>query len=110
MNVGKLDRRITFQDKTSTRNAVGGFVDSWSDYASRWAQHRQMPVTAELSANQKDKLFYGEGDTIFVIRFDDQINNDMRISYNGNLYSIEGTREYGDGRQVYMEISAKRKQ
>lgn len=110
MNVGKLDRRVTFQASTKTRNSVGGFVETWADYASRWAWHRQMKVTAELSADMKDRMFYGEGDTVFVIRFDDNIHAEMRLSYDGNLYSIEGIREFGEGRQVYMEISAKRKQ
>lgn len=109
MDAGKLDRRITFQSKTSTRDAVGGFVESWSDYASRWASHRQMKITAEISGDMKDRIFYGEGDTVFVIRYDANINSDMRLQYNGKIYSIEGIREFGMERQAYMEISAKAK-
>jgi len=109
MNAGRLDRRITFQSKTSTRDAVGGFVESWSNYASRWGSHRPLKITAEISGDMKDRIFYGEGDTVFVIRYDDQINSNMRIEYDGRIYSIEGVREFGMERQAYMEISAKAK-
>jgi SPP1 family predicted phage head-tail adaptor len=109
MQAGKLDRRITIENKTSTRNSVGGKVESWSTLAERWASHRELGAKAAISGNEKDRLFYGEGDTIFVIRYDDLVNANMRITYNGKIYAIEAVREFGTGRQVFMEIIANSK-
>lgn len=110
MQPGKLDRRITIQHKTTTRNSVGGFVDSWSDYASRWAAHRQLTAKQAISGNEVDAMFYGEGDTVFIIRFDAQVSSDMRIQYDGNVYAVESVREInGTGRQAFMEIVCNRK-
>jgi SPP1 family predicted phage head-tail adaptor len=109
MQAGKLDRRILIENKTSTRNSVGGNVETWSTLAERWASHRELGAKAAISGNEKDRLFYGEGDTIFVIRYDDLVDANMRITYNGKIYAIEAVREFGTGRQVFMEIIANSK-
>jgi len=104
MQAGKLDRRITIESKTSTRDTVGGKIESWSILLERWASHRELGAKAAVSGNEKDRLFYGEGDTIFVIRYDAQVDANMRINYNGKIYAVEAVREFGTGRQVFMEI------
>ena len=106
MQAGKLDRRIMLESKTQTRNTVGGAIETWSTYANRWASHRELKANAAISGDVKDRLFYGEGDTVFVIRYDELVNANMRLTYNGKIYAIEAVREFGNGRQVFMEMIA----
>lgn len=109
MQAGKLDRRISLESKTTTRNAVGGNIETWVLYADRWASHRELKGNAAVSGEVKDRLFYGEGDTVFVIRYDALVESTMRLTYNGKIYAIEAVREFGDGRQVFMEMIANSK-
>lgn len=42
INAGDLDRRITLQSATITKDAVGGPVETWADVATVWASVRPL--------------------------------------------------------------------
>jgi SPP1 family predicted phage head-tail adaptor len=91
MNPGKLDRRITFQQATQTRNANGEVIDTWSDYASRWAA---IEYGGGSDVVEGDRLL-AQSTNKFTVRYDSRINKSMRIKYKHWFYNIIRLTELG---------------
>lgn len=106
MQAGKLDRRISIEQKTKSRDSVGGVVETWSVYADRWAYFRTRVQDQAMPGDKMDRVFGGDGDVVFVIRYDNQVNADMRITMDGKVYSITSVREFEDGRYNFTEMIA----
>lgn len=85
MNIGDLRNRITIQQFTTTVNANGFEVQSWVDYKSTWSAitnlyGREYYQAAAVQAEKTVK---------FTIRYDSNINTDMRIVFNSKNYDIK---------------------
>jgi SPP1 family predicted phage head-tail adaptor len=91
MNPGDLDRRITFQQATQTRNANGEVIDTWSDYASRWAA---LDYGGGSDAAEADRLL-AKSTVTFTVRYDARINKGMRIKYKHWYHNIIRLTELG---------------
>lgn len=91
---GDLNRRITLEALTQTKDDEGGMVDSWVPLAGMpiWAR------VANLSGNERRATSHGgqvaEARTEFTIRYRAGIDAKMRISYNAKLYNIRHVNNY----------------
>jgi SPP1 family predicted phage head-tail adaptor len=101
MNPGKLDRRITFQQATQTRLSNGEAMDTWSDYATRWAAISY----AKGSDIVEGERLLSTGTVKFTVRYDSRINKSMRIKYKHWFYNIVNN-PVELGRQDYLLIDA----
>jgi SPP1 family predicted phage head-tail adaptor len=101
MNPGDLDRRITFQQATQTRSANGEVVDTWTDYASRWAK---LEYGSGSDIVESERLL-STGTVKFTVRYDSRINKSMRIKYKHWFYNITNN-PVELGRQDYLLIDA----
>jgi len=96
---GQLDRRITLQTFSEATDAFGQEVKSYSTLATVWAK-----VVEKIGKESE------EGDMIaatkkveFMIRYRTDVNEEMRISYNSNIYKIKAIQS-ADARKAFLKI------
>ena len=99
---GQLDRRITLQTFSEATDAFGQEVKSYSTLATVWAK-----VVEKIGTGNGEKE---EGDMIaatkkveFMIRYRTDVNEEMRISYNSNIYKIKAIQS-ADARKAFLKI------
>lgn len=105
MDAGKLDRRLTLQQKSVSQSALGDLVETWSTVATVWAR--------KLSS--KGREFYSGGvplgvdDAGFQIRYSvaaSGIDQTWRVQFEGHSYDVYSVDEVG--RKGYLTVMAKR--
>lgn len=102
MNAFKLDRRITIEQRTDTRNGIGEAVATWLTLASVWAE--RVPLRGkELFAAQQ---VVPEVEHKYRLRWRSDITESMRIVDDGVTYGIQHIAEIG--RRRGLEITARR--
>ncbi len=97
--IGAVDRRITLQMSTSTQNASGEPVESWSDIATVWAQVTVQSVTEQ----HEDGQDHATAQADFLVRWRSDVNAGDRVLHAGRVYDISGVNEVG--RQEMLSIS-----
>jgi len=91
MHAGARDRRITIESKTGTQSTTGSVTETWATLATVWAA-RRIPVASErFRAGQHE----GRTVTVWNIRWRDDLDETMRVSYGGDYYEIDGLVELG---------------
>ncbi len=98
MLAGKLDRRITIQRKTETRNTLNEPVEDWNDLATVWAQ-KLGQTGQEFFANDQ---VLSEYRVIFRIRWRRDLKDTDRVMFEGRAHDIHSIRELG--RRVGLEL------
>ncbi len=94
--IGRLDERITVQNRTDTADGSGGYSSSWGALATAWA------LVEELSA--RERYFAGKVEHNVthrvVMRYRTDVTSDMRLlrADGSTVLQIRGVRE-GDGRK-----------
>jgi SPP1 family predicted phage head-tail adaptor len=101
MNIGELDRQIVIQRNTPTADAEFGNVDSWADLRTVWAEK----LDVGGSKGFRGGALRPETETVFTIRYTENLSALDRIVYRGVNYSITGIAEIG--RKEGLTIQAK---
>jgi SPP1 family predicted phage head-tail adaptor len=84
---GKYDQRVTFQQKSATRNALGEEVVTWTDVGQPvWAEAIPLRGREFYAANQTQQVV----DVRFRIRARAGLTNDMRLLWKTAPYDITG--------------------
>ena len=86
VDIGKLNRRITFLRLKTTEDEMGQDKAEWEEYCSVWATIKPCK-SSEYNFMSKLKP---EVTHRVYIRFRKGITADMRIQYQGRIYSIAG--------------------
>jgi len=85
MNPGKLNRRLTIQHRTTSKDAVGGKVDTWATFRT---------VSAEMVTQRGGTSIVTSADRVthntqWRIRHIEGFNEqDFRLVYQGRYYDI----------------------
>jgi SPP1 family predicted phage head-tail adaptor len=94
MQAGKLDQRITLQQKSVTRAANGEEVVTWGDVATVWAEAIPLRGREFFAAAQMQQAV----DVRFRIRQRSGLTGDMRLQWKSQPYDITaiipGTAQY----------------
>lgn len=78
MQIGKLDRRIRFEQKSVTKDAnYGSEVITWTTYKEAWAQ--VLDVTARNQESTNSDLRLLKRPCKVLVRYDSGIDSTMRI-------------------------------
>ena len=90
---GDMNQQITIQQRTQTKDAEGGMVDSWADFAANvWAK------VNNLSGNERSATAKGgerkEERIEFTIYYFAGVTNLMRISHNGKTHNIRHVNNF----------------
>lgn len=81
---GKLNRRVTIEQRASTRSAAGEEVAAWAAVATVWACIRP------LSGFERNRARIAGAETEVEIycRYRAGITTDMRVTHGGKRYAI----------------------
>jgi len=101
MRAGRLRHRITFQQPTTTTNAQGGKVKSWTDYVTLWAAIEPVSGHEESENHQEEPVT----SVNIITRYYSGITSDMRIKYGSKYYRISGIINR-DERNIELDITA----
>lgn len=98
---GQLNKQITIQQRTQTKDAEGGMVDAWTDFAANvWAK------VNNLSGNENSATAKGgerlEARTEFTIYYIDGVTNKMRVSSGGKYYNIRFVNNYMEANEYLI--------
>ena len=91
MNPGKMDRKLTIQARTLTRDDTGGKVETWADAFDVWAELLEMRAT-ELLAAQSERT---HALMKFRVRWKDIAAGTHRVIYRLKFYNILSIVEEG---------------
>lgn len=87
MVIGRLDRKISLQSATMTKNAIGESVKTWTEVASIWGT-----MTYPKGLVSDEKLEQGRETAVvpveWWIRYREGVNEAMRILYKSEYYYI----------------------
>jgi SPP1 family predicted phage head-tail adaptor len=100
---GELDRRITIQRATVTRNEFNEPIESWGDLTTVWAKRRDASAAEAYRAQEVG----AEITARFTVRWSmiaATVNPSDRLSFEGKLYNITAVRDVG--RKQWREIDA----
>ena len=96
---GQLDRRITLQTFSETTDSFGQEVKTYSTLASVWAN-----VKEKVGSEGEDgDMLAATKKVEFIIRYRTDVNEQMRISYNSNIYKIQAIQS-ADGRKAFLKL------
>ena len=89
MNIGRLDRKIVIESKTTTTNEVGEPVSTWSTYHTAFAAVQrvggsEVEEASKTTATRKVK---------FKLRYYAGIDETMRVLYDSSYYDITEIQE-----------------
>ena len=101
MNIANLNKRITFQLFTTVVNDYGFEIQEWSDFKTVWAGITNLSGREYFAAMQVQ----AEKTVKFTIRCNKNINETMRIIFEGNNYDISSIDNIKYGNE-FMEIKA----
>jgi SPP1 family predicted phage head-tail adaptor len=102
MRAGKMDRRVTIQSNTTSRNSYGEETDSWSTLATVWAEVRHLRGDEKFLA----KAVTTEKVITVRIRYRSDVTTQNRLVWESNNYDITEVAEIG--RREGLEITAER--
>lgn len=92
MKAGELDRRITLQTFSTSRDAnTNEQLESWADLDTVWAKVR-MTGGREFREGSAE---VGERKATFTIRYRSDVSQLARVSYAGEFWDIRDYRELG---------------
>lgn len=97
MDPGALDRRITIQARTMSRDDTGSRIESWVDLVSVWAKREKETAdesTIAGSERPRQRLTW-------KIRHRVVDSTSHRITYKGDTFEIVGITEAG-GRENFL--------
>lgn len=98
-----MDRRVTLQSKSATRDAMGGEVVTYATFASVWAEKRDLAGREYLTAGQSERA---EIQTLWRLRWLSGVTPAMRLIHGSDVYDIESVAELG--RNDALELHTKR--
>ena len=101
MNAGQLDQRIELQRLTRTDDGYGGYVETWTTYASVWANVRPLSGRERYQAQQTQ----ANANYRITIRYRSDVLDADRIVWRGQALNIR-FRADGGPREQWLPIDA----
>lgn len=89
---GRLRERVTIQQATEKRNAIGETVQSWATFAERWASVEGLSSREVLLQGQQKT----ETSHRVRLRYVDGFTGTMRLLWRGRVLEIASLLEHGN--------------
>lgn len=97
---GRFNRRIELQADSSGQDAYGEDVESYSTFATVWAEMMSQRAAEKFTGGQR----VGTQSISWRIRYRDDVDNLSRVVYDGKVYMVEGVTE-GEGRRQELILT-----
>lgn len=79
-----LNKRIVIEESVSTPDGAGGFISSWVEFATVWAEIKPVSTDEKFTSMQVKNTA-----THFItVRYIDNLKESMRINYNSRIFKI----------------------
>ena len=92
IDAGSLRERVTVQQASESRNALGETVLSWATFAERWASVEGVSSREALAAGQQDVTITHR----VRMRYVSGMTQSMRFSWRSRTLQIVSLLEYGN--------------
>ena len=89
---GRLRERVTIQNATETRNAMGETTQSWGTFAERWASVQGISAREFLLSGQQQTEITHR----VRLRYVDGLTSTMRILWRGRVLEIASALEHNN--------------
>ncbi|WP_022699300.1 phage head closure protein [Euryhalocaulis caribicus] len=99
LGAGEYDQRVEIQSATETRGDRGGPEKSWALHAKAWA--RVMTGTARDFVEGGRDL--EERRISLILRYRSDLDNDMRVVWEGVAYRITGLTPYRSKNELQID-------
>lgn len=106
---GKLDRRITIEQRAVILNDFGEEIETWTTAGQLWAEKKHERATERFAAQQR----YATAEVSFKVRWFPLIPtvtaalDDYRLFYEGREYNILGIDELGRREAAHIVCSSR---
>lgn len=97
---GKLDQRVRIEQKIIARNTIGEETETWSTFATVWAQWLPIRVNESLAGSQ----LQAETEGRFRVRALAGLSTEMRLVWRGENYELAGPPLPVDGRGGMVDV------
>ena len=103
MDIGKLNKRITFLKTEHVEDDMGQSKTTWTEYKTVWAtvkpyKSSESTFMSKLKPEVTHRIY---------VRYRDNITADMRIYYHGRIFEIAGPPLDMDEEHEMLEIQCK---
>lgn len=95
----RFRHRITIQQRTKGTNASGEVTDTWSTYATRWADIEPTGARETTVGGRQTVAEVGYRITLHSDAQTRAITPQMRVSYDGRQLNIGGKYDEGERRE-----------
>lgn len=103
-NIGNFDKRITIIKKVVTINSFNGESETWILHKLKWTKEENIGFgTTGNEAVQADKIT-AVRKTSYVIRYDNTINEEMRVVFKSKVYDIVGLKLADGNRDRFLSM------
>lgn len=89
---GRLRERVTIQNATETRNAMGETTQTWGTFAERWASVQGISAREFLLSGQQQT----EISHRVRLRYVDGLTSTMRVLWRGRVLEIASALEHNN--------------
>jgi SPP1 family predicted phage head-tail adaptor len=90
VRAGNLDRRIVIQSATTAQDQYGEPIETWSTYATLWAERNDLRGTEFFAARQIANQIV----TAFRVRWRTDIDPRMKVVDGATTFDIDSIIEY----------------
>lgn len=101
MDIGKLNKRITIQQQSSSYDAAGQLVEDWSTFATVWANIKFNSGSETI----KSDAIASTVKASIRIRYKQGVSAGMRVAYKDAVYEILAVMPHvGENRYVDLAV------
>lgn len=100
IGAGELSERITIEQASTSQDAVGQAVNSWSTVATVWAGVNPLSGREFFAAGATQS----QETIVFRIRYMAGLTSAMRVSWQGNAYPMTAPPVNVDGASHTLEL------
>lgn len=101
IRIGRLDRRVTIQAPTETRDAAGESIITWAEFKTVWADRRDVRGQERFRIDQR----LATRTAVFRIRWFSGVTEKMRLLDTDDSTAWEITGIADDRRKGWMELT-----
>lgn len=99
-NIGEFDRLITIIQKIVTKNLFNGESETWEVLKTKWAKEVSKTGYETIEADKITAL----RNTTFAVRYDEDIDVEMRVVWDDEVYDIVSIKQPQGIRKRFLEL------
>lgn len=99
MQAGRLKNRVIIQQQSATQDAIGQPVNTWTTYATVWADIRHRSGIEEIKAGEVASTIRAS----IRVRYKAGVTAAMRVSHGSSIYHIKAVLR-DEQNKDYMDL------